>query len=58
MTKEEIYVQNICDLGYIIQKLAVIIDNHQLSNDEIKDLCYCKKVIKQVNEKMKIKISN
>lgn len=55
MTKEEgtIYAQNFSDLGYVIQKLALILNNHKLSQEEIADINYCEKVIKQVNKKIK-----
>lgn len=54
--KENIYTQNLCDLGYVIFKLALIIDRHELTDEDKKDIIYCEKVVKQVNKKIKEKV--
>lgn len=57
MIEAEKYQQNLSDLGYVISKLAMILQNRELSNEEKRDLDYCEKVIKQVNEKIKENVS-
>lgn len=57
MTVEETYKQNLSDLAYVITKVSIILNNHQLSAEELRDLKYCEKVIKQVNEKIRSHVS-
>jgi len=46
------YQQNLSDLGYVIQKLAAIIDKKELTEEEINILNYCEKILIQVNKKI------